>query len=108
MEAHTMPQPTHEHTPAKSTRRRAVRSILAEVDRDQIVRALEETDGRVGGRDGAASRLGLKRTTLITRMKKLGIQWNAVSEDEQAHPDSSDISDRSLFLSSPFEASTAE
>ena len=40
---------------------------------DRIVRILKETKGRVGGSDGAAARLGLKRTTLIERMKKLGI-----------------------------------
>lgn len=42
--------------------------------RDRIVRILKETKGRVGGPDGAAVRLGLKRTTLIERMKKLGIE----------------------------------
>lgn len=42
-------------------------------ERDRILRVLKETRGRVGGPDGAAVRLGLKRTTLITRMKKLGI-----------------------------------
>jgi formate hydrogenlyase transcriptional activator len=40
---------------------------------DTIVRILKDTKGRVGGPDGAAARMGLKRTTLITRMKKLGI-----------------------------------
>jgi formate hydrogenlyase transcriptional activator len=40
---------------------------------DRIVRILKETKGRVGGADGAAARMGLKRTTLIERMKKLGI-----------------------------------
>jgi formate hydrogenlyase transcriptional activator len=108
MKGHTTSQPTHEGTPAKSTRRRAVRSILADVDRDQIVRALKEADGRVGGREGAASRLGLKRTTFITRMKKLGIEWSAVSENDKADSDSSDISDSSHFVSSPPEASTAD
>jgi len=39
-----------------------------------IVRVLRDTNGRVGGPDGAAARMGLKRTTLITRMKKLGIE----------------------------------
>ncbi len=43
-------------------------------ERDEIVRILKEANGRVGGRDGAAARLGLKRTTLISRMKKLGIR----------------------------------
>src|SRR4030081_390300 len=42
-------------------------------EQDRIVRVLKETRGRVGGPNGAAARLGLKRTTLLTRMKKLGI-----------------------------------
>jgi formate hydrogenlyase transcriptional activator len=42
-------------------------------ERDDILRALEASSGRVGGEHGAAARLGLKRTTLISRMKKLGI-----------------------------------
>ncbi|MGE5322521.1 MAG: sigma 54-interacting transcriptional regulator, partial [Actinomycetota bacterium] len=46
-------------------------------ERDQIVRILKESDGRVGGANGAAARLGLKRTTLISRMKKLGISFSA-------------------------------
>jgi PAS domain S-box-containing protein len=40
---------------------------------DEIVRVLTECKGRVGGTDGAAVRMGLSRTTLISRMKKLGI-----------------------------------
>jgi formate hydrogenlyase transcriptional activator len=40
---------------------------------EEIVRALTECKGRVGGVDGAAVRMGLRRTTLISRMKKLGI-----------------------------------
>lgn len=38
-----------------------------------ILKALESTGWTVGGPDGAAARLGLKRTTLIAKMKKLGI-----------------------------------
>jgi len=41
--------------------------------RDEIVRALTESKGRVGGADGAAARMGINRTTLLARMKKLGI-----------------------------------
>jgi len=42
-------------------------------ERDQIVRILMVTNGRVGGPDGAAARMGIKRTTLISRMKKFDI-----------------------------------
>jgi formate hydrogenlyase transcriptional activator len=42
-------------------------------ERDQIIDVLKQTSGRVGGPKGAAARLGIKRTTLISRMKKLGI-----------------------------------
>jgi len=41
--------------------------------REEIVHALAESNGRVGGADGAAARMGINRTTLISRMKKLGI-----------------------------------
>jgi PAS domain S-box-containing protein len=40
---------------------------------EEIVRVLAECKGRVGGPDGAAARMGLSRTTLISRMKKLEI-----------------------------------
>jgi formate hydrogenlyase transcriptional activator len=42
-------------------------------EREQIVRILKVTSGRVGGPDGAAARMGIKRTTLISRMKKFDI-----------------------------------
>src|SRR5437868_3870719 len=45
----------------------------AQKQREEIVRALTECNGRVGGADGAAARMGINRTTLISRMKKLGI-----------------------------------
>jgi formate hydrogenlyase transcriptional activator len=48
-------------------------------EREKIVRILKDTKGRVGGPDGAAIRLGLKRTTLIARMKKLGIDPKELS-----------------------------
>ncbi len=38
-----------------------------------IVRVLKESNGVVAGPKGAAQRLGLKRTTLLSRMKRLGI-----------------------------------
>jgi formate hydrogenlyase transcriptional activator len=42
-------------------------------ERDRILKALEEARGQVGGPDGAATRLGLKRTTLQSRMRKYDI-----------------------------------
>jgi transcriptional regulator with GAF, ATPase, and Fis domain len=48
-------------------------SLLA-AERDLILRVLRETKGQIGGPDGAAARLGLKRTTLNSKMKKLKIQ----------------------------------
>jgi formate hydrogenlyase transcriptional activator len=47
---------------------------LAEVERDYIVRALEASDWVVGGPNGAAMRLGMKRTSLVYRMQKIGIR----------------------------------
>jgi formate hydrogenlyase transcriptional activator len=46
---------------------------LAESERDQIMRALREAEWVLGGPGGAAERLGLKRTTLFYKMRKLGI-----------------------------------
>jgi formate hydrogenlyase transcriptional activator len=48
-------------------------------ERDEIVRILQATKGRVAGPHGAAARMGIKRTTLISRMKKLGIDPRKVS-----------------------------
>src|SRR6201981_218255 len=41
--------------------------------REEIIKALSACKGRVGGTDGAATRLGISRTTLIYRMRRLGI-----------------------------------
>jgi formate hydrogenlyase transcriptional activator len=41
--------------------------------RDEIIRALTACKGRVGGADGAATRLGMHRTTFVSRMKKYRI-----------------------------------
>ncbi len=48
-------------------------SSLPSAERAQILAALKEANGQVGGPDGAAARLGLKRTTLQSRMKKYAI-----------------------------------
>jgi formate hydrogenlyase transcriptional activator len=46
---------------------------LEDAERDHIRRVLEQANGVVGGLNGAAARLGMKRTTLQSKMKKLGI-----------------------------------
>jgi formate hydrogenlyase transcriptional activator len=46
---------------------------LADAERAHILSTLRDTHGVVGGRDGAAARLGVLRTTLISKMRKLGI-----------------------------------
>ncbi len=48
-------------------------TTLEEAEREHIVRALREAQWVVGGPAGAAARLGLKRTTLQSRMQKLRI-----------------------------------
>ncbi len=48
-------------------------STLETAERDHILKALRESQGVLAGPQGAAARLGLKRTTLQHRMKKLGI-----------------------------------
>ena len=47
---------------------------LAEVERDHILRVLEASNWVIGGQSGAAARLGMKRTSLAYRMKKLRIR----------------------------------
>jgi len=51
----------------------AVARTLDDAQRAHIISVLRETNWTVGGRNGAAARLGLLRTTLIAKMRKLGI-----------------------------------
>jgi formate hydrogenlyase transcriptional activator len=46
---------------------------LEDAERDHILRALEQTGWVIGGTQGAAARLGLKRTSLVSTMRRLGI-----------------------------------
>jgi chemotaxis protein methyltransferase CheR len=49
------------------------KKTLTEVERDYVVRVLEQTNWKVSGQNGAAEILGLDRSTLRARMRKLGI-----------------------------------
>jgi formate hydrogenlyase transcriptional activator len=53
---------------------RAGALTLEDAERDHIRRALEQANWMIGGPSGAAARLGMKRTTLQSRMVKLGIE----------------------------------
>ena len=52
----------------------AANPTLQAAERDHILRALRDAKGIIGGPGGAAERLGLKRTTLNSKMKKLSIE----------------------------------
>jgi formate hydrogenlyase transcriptional activator len=63
----------------KPIRRKAARKAsslvtLKEMEREQISEVLRETQWVLGGDNGAAARLGVPRTTLIYKMRRLGIQ----------------------------------
>jgi len=51
----------------------SVRQGFDEKQREDILRVLQETKGRVGGPDGAAARMGINRTTLLSRIKRFDI-----------------------------------
>jgi formate hydrogenlyase transcriptional activator len=52
---------------------------LRAAEREHILRVLRETRGQIGGPEGAAARLGVKRTTLNSKLKKLGIERSEYS-----------------------------
>jgi formate hydrogenlyase transcriptional activator len=60
-----------------STSRRP--STLKEIERDLILRALEDRGWMVGGSHGAAASLGVKRTTLIAKMQRFGLSRPSVN-----------------------------
>jgi formate hydrogenlyase transcriptional activator len=70
----TLRAPTSEleplHAPKESE---LILTGLAQLERDHILRALEASNWVIAGPNGAAARLGMKRTSLVYRMKKLGI-----------------------------------
>ena len=59
---------------------------LNDIERDHILRALDETGWVLGGAAGAAQHLGLKRTTLISKLKRLGIRHARAARVMQPDP----------------------
>jgi len=56
---------------------------LQGAEREHIIRVLRETDGMIAGATGAARRLGLKRTTLQSKMRRLGIRRADYSQQQE-------------------------
>jgi formate hydrogenlyase transcriptional activator len=76
----------------------SLQEILSETERIQILRALESSNWVVSGENGAAARLGVKRTTLQARMQKLGIRLSRTPVSEnRALPSIADRSDRRVL-----------
>jgi formate hydrogenlyase transcriptional activator len=71
----TLQAPVRELKGLKGT---ATAVTLADAESEAILRALREAGGRVGGLQGAAAKLGMKRTTLQAKMLKLGIDARSV------------------------------
>jgi formate hydrogenlyase transcriptional activator len=70
----SLPEPTYTTThKAAHGPQRAGPVTLEEAERSHILHALRQTEGIVGGPNGAAARLGLPRTTLLSKMRRLGI-----------------------------------
>jgi formate hydrogenlyase transcriptional activator len=69
----SVPEPTYTTRDDPESPKPSAPVTLEEAERSHILRTLLQTEGRVGGRNGAASQLGLPRTTLIAKMRRLGI-----------------------------------
>jgi formate hydrogenlyase transcriptional activator len=69
----TLQAPVRELKGPKSAASASAAVTLADAESEAIECALRESDGKVGGPQGAAAKLGMKRTTLQAKMRKLGI-----------------------------------
>jgi formate hydrogenlyase transcriptional activator len=63
---------------AKPDQQELSSEYLKTVEREHILQVLRETRGRIGGPQGAAARLGLKRTTLQSKLRQFGIDHRSV------------------------------
>jgi formate hydrogenlyase transcriptional activator len=66
--------PLIDHKPVVKRAEASAPRTLSEAQREHIEETIRQTGGVVGGRSGAAARLGIARTTLLYRMRKLGIE----------------------------------
>jgi formate hydrogenlyase transcriptional activator len=81
----TLRAPTSELEPCQAPKEINVpMNGLAEIERDHILRALEASSWVIGGSNGAAQRLGMKRTSLVYRMKKLRINRPPIPPEKRS------------------------
>jgi formate hydrogenlyase transcriptional activator len=76
----------HSAAPAIMIRAATTAHTLKEIEREHILLALRDADWVVGGPSGAAGHLGLKRTTLAAKMRKLGISRPSRRYDLELKP----------------------
>jgi formate hydrogenlyase transcriptional activator len=67
----------------KSVSHENLQDMVEWTERHQILRALEETNGVISGPNGAAARLGVKRSTLQHKMRRLGIRLSRTALDDR-------------------------
>ena len=68
---------------AKAASHESLQEMLDDTERNQILRALEDANGVVAGPNGAAARLGVKRSTLQLKMQRLGIRLSRTAVDDR-------------------------
>ena len=69
----SLPEPTHTTHDDSQGPKLSAPVTLEQAQRSHILQTLQQTEGVVGGQNGAAARLDLPRTTLISKMRRLGI-----------------------------------
>src|SRR4029077_2275741 len=74
LEPDATPRASRTATKGTPSEHKRLQDILDETEQNEILRALEASDGIIAGPSGAAVRLGVKRSTLQLRMQKLGIR----------------------------------
>jgi formate hydrogenlyase transcriptional activator len=72
----------------------AAARTLADAEREHILAVLKQTDGLIGGLHGAATQLGLPRTTLVYKMRKLGIEARRTHRSRSVQAGGNRLADR--------------
>jgi formate hydrogenlyase transcriptional activator len=81
----SLPELNHITPDGSKSAKSSAPATLEQAQSSHILQTLQQTEGVIGGRNGAAARLGLPRTTLMSKMRRLGIdRWQVgVKKDPQ-------------------------